>query len=82
MAVLTTAVAVLMVANVPYYSFKGVDLQGRVPFVVMFLIVLVFGLVTLDPPKILLLASLTYAISGPVMALRKLRGSASDQAPR
>jgi CDP-diacylglycerol--serine O-phosphatidyltransferase len=82
MAVLTTVVAVLMVANVRYYSFKGVDLQGRVPFVVMFLIVLVFGLVTLDPPKILLLASLTYAISGPVMALRKLRGSASDQAPR
>lgn len=82
MAVLTTAVAVLMVANVRYYSFKGVDLQGRVPFVVMFLIVLVFGLVTLDPPKILLLASLSYAASGPVMALRKLRGSAPDQGAR
>jgi CDP-diacylglycerol--serine O-phosphatidyltransferase len=75
MALLTTIVAVLMVANVPYYSFKGIDLQGRVPFVAMFLVVLVFGLVTVDPPKILLLASLGYAVSGPIMALRKGRGA-------
>lgn len=72
-AVLTAVVAILMVANVPYHSFKGVDLQGRVPFVAMFLVVLVFGLVTVDPPKILLLAALTYAASGPVELLRRMR---------
>lgn len=72
-AALTAIVAMLMVVNVPYYSFKGIDLHGRVPFVGMFLIVLVFGLVTVDPPKILLLASLAYAISGPLQLLRKGR---------
>jgi CDP-diacylglycerol--serine O-phosphatidyltransferase len=71
---LTSAIGILMVANVPYYSFKGIDLHGRVPFVVIFIVVLVFGLVTLDPPKVLLGASLLYAASGPVMlALRGRR---------
>ena len=55
-----------MIANFPYYSFKGIDFHGRVPFVVMILVVLVFGLVTLDPPLVLLLASLGYAASGPI----------------
>ncbi|MEO0436049.1 MAG: CDP-diacylglycerol--serine O-phosphatidyltransferase [Pseudomonadota bacterium] len=70
-ALLTSVVAILMVANVPYHSFKGFDLQGRVPFVVIFLIVLGFGLVTVDPPKILLLASLIYAVSGPLEMIRR-----------
>lgn len=72
-AVLTAAVGFLMIANFPYYSFKGVDFRGRVPFVVIILVVLVFGLVTLDPPLIFLLAFLAYAVSGPVMQLRKWR---------
>jgi CDP-diacylglycerol--serine O-phosphatidyltransferase len=45
------AIGILMVANVPYHSFKGIDLHGRVPFVVIFIVVLVFALVTVDPPK-------------------------------
>ncbi|GAB5413043.1 MAG: CDP-diacylglycerol--serine O-phosphatidyltransferase [Congregibacter sp.] len=69
-ALLTTLVGILMVANVPYHSFKGIDLHGRVPFVAIFLVVLVFGLVIVDPPKILLLASLCYAVSGPLALLR------------
>ncbi len=72
-AALTATVAILMVANVRYHSFKGLDLTGRVPFVAIFVIVLIFGLVTVDPPKILLLASLTYAVSGPLAALRGKR---------
>ncbi len=68
---LTAIVGMLMMANFPYYSFKGIDFHGRVPFVVMILVVLVFGLVTLDPPLILLIASLAYAASGPVMTLVK-----------
>ncbi len=72
-AALTAIVAVLMVARVPYHSFKGLDLHGRVPFVAIFLVVLAFALVTVDPPKVLLMASLAYAASGPVALL--LRGS-------
>ncbi|QFU74848.1 CDP-diacylglycerol--serine O-phosphatidyltransferase [Halioglobus maricola] len=69
LALLTAVTGLLMMANFPYYSFKGVDVQGRVPFVVMIAVVLVFGLVTLDPPLILLLGFVTYAASGPVMAV-------------
>ena len=71
LAVLTAVVGLLMMANFPYYSFKGIDMHGRVPFVVMIAVVLIFGLVTLDPPLILLLGFLGYALSGPVMLLLK-----------
>jgi CDP-diacylglycerol--serine O-phosphatidyltransferase len=72
-AVLTATVGFLMVANFPYYSFKGIDLRGRVPFFVILLVVFVFGLVTLDPPSIFLFAFLTYAASGPVLAVIRWR---------
>jgi CDP-diacylglycerol---serine O-phosphatidyltransferase len=65
--ILTATIGFLMIANFPYYSFKGIDLRRRVPFVVMIAMVLAFGLVTLDPPSILLAGFLAYAASGPVM---------------
>lgn len=73
MACLTAVIGFLMIANFPYYSFKGIDFHGRVPFVMMILVVLVFGLVTLDPPLVLLIGFLGYAASGPVMAILKKR---------
>ena len=72
-AILTATVGFLMVANFPYYSFKGIDFRGRVPFVVIFLVVLVFGLVTVDPPSIFLITSLAYAASGPIVAIHRWR---------
>jgi CDP-diacylglycerol--serine O-phosphatidyltransferase len=63
---LTAVIGVLMIVNMPYYSFKGLDLRGRVPFVVIIMVVLLFGLVTLDPPRVLLVAFAIYAFSGPV----------------
>lgn len=66
-AVLTATVGILMISNIPYFSFKSIDFHGRVPFVVMIAVVFVFGLVTLDPPSILLVGFLAYAVSGPVM---------------
>lgn len=73
LAVMTAITGFLMIANFPYYSFKGVDFHGRVPFVVMILVVLAFGLVTLDPPLIFLIAFLAYAASGPVMLVLERR---------
>ena len=70
-AVLTAIIGILMIANVPYYSFKTIDMHGRVPFAVVILVVLIFGLVTVDPPRILLGAFLLYAVSGPLMLLRR-----------
>lgn len=74
-ALLTALTGVLMVANFPYYSFKMVDLHGRVPFVVIFMIVLVFGLVTVDPPRVFLVGFLLYAASGPVLFYRRPKPS-------
>lgn len=66
-AILTGTIGILMIVNIPFYSFKTIDMRGRVPFVAMILVVLIFGLVTLDPPRILLAAFSIYAFSGPVM---------------
>ena len=70
-AILTGLAGILMIANIPYYSFKTIDMHGRVPFAVVIGVVLIFGLVTVDPPRILLGAFLLYAISGPLMLLRR-----------
>ncbi|PIE39608.1 MAG: CDP-diacylglycerol--serine O-phosphatidyltransferase [Gammaproteobacteria bacterium] len=70
----TMIVGFLMVANCRYSSFKGLNLRGRVPFVVIFLIVLLFALVTVDPPRVLFAAFVIYASSGPAIAVfRRLR---------
>ena len=75
LGVLTATIGFMMIANFPYYSFKGLDFHGRVPFVVMIAVVFVFSLVTLDPPLVLLIGFLAYALSGPVMAVvKKKRG--------
>lgn len=79
-ALLTTVLGLLMMANFPYYSFKGVDFRGRVPFVAMIVLVLVFSLVTLDPPSMFLLAFLVYAASGPVMQLQRWRKARQSKA--
>jgi CDP-diacylglycerol---serine O-phosphatidyltransferase len=70
---LTAVVGFLMIANIPYYSFKTIDLRSRVPFAVMIAMVLVFGLVTVDPPRVLLFAFLAYAASGPLSQFIKWR---------
>ncbi len=73
LACLTAMLGFLMIANFPYYSFKGIDFHGRVPFVAMFVVVLVFGLVTVDPPLVLLVAFLGYALSGPLLLVWRRR---------
>ncbi len=72
-SLLTAITGMLMMANFPYYSFKGIGLHGRVPFFVMILIVLAIGFVTLDPPRILLVVFLAYGVSGPISFVLKRR---------
>ena len=45
------------------------DGAARVPFVYMFVIVLLFVIVAMYPPGMLLLIGLIYAVSGPIQAL-------------
>ena len=72
-ALLVALAGVLMVSNIKYYSFKDLDLKGRVPFVAILVVVLVFAVVFSDPPRILLLIFLAYAASGPIQFLLKAR---------
>lgn len=66
-AVVTVAIGLLMVTNIPYYSFKTIDLKGRVPFVALLLVVLLFVVVFQYPALVLLGGFLAYAASGPLM---------------
>lgn len=70
---LVAAAGMLMVSNIRYHSFKDLDLKGRVPFVALLVVVLLFAVVFSDPPRILLLIFLAYAASGPVQYLLQLR---------
>jgi CDP-diacylglycerol--serine O-phosphatidyltransferase len=70
---LTFSCGILMVSTLRYHSFKELDLRGKVPFVVMLILVLGFALVAIDPPLILFGGFLTYAVSGPIFTLVKLR---------
>ncbi len=65
--VITIGCAALMVSNILYYSFKEFDLKGRVPFMALLGVVLIFVLASMDPPKVLFAAALCYGLSGPAL---------------
>lgn len=71
--IVTVAMGVFMVSNVRYRSFKDLDLKGKVPFVAVLIVVLVFVLISIDPPQVLFGIFFLYALSGPVMTLITLR---------
>jgi CDP-diacylglycerol--serine O-phosphatidyltransferase len=70
---LTIAAGALMVSGIRYNSFKNINIGGRVPFRYILFIVLGFILIVLDPPRVLFIGFLIYAVSGPFMALRRRR---------
>ena len=72
-AILTAGAGLLMVSNFRYHSFKVLDVHGRVPFMFIVLVMLGFALVVLDPPIVLFLLALSYAVSGPVFTLVRRR---------
>jgi len=72
-AFLTTAAGLLMVSNFRYLSFKQLQLQGRVPFVLAVLVMLGFAVVLVHPPIVLFLGFVVYAASGPIWTLVRLR---------
>lgn len=66
---------VTMVTNIPFYSFKDVNFRKSVPFVMVFLIVLIFVAAAGDPPKFLFGVFVLYGISGyGVYLWRRLKG--------
>ena len=73
-AILTGCVSLLMVVNIPYYSFKEIELKKRVPFFSMLFVVFIFALISIDPPIVLALCAFVYVVSGPIIwAVKALR---------
>lgn len=77
---LTFITAILMVSTVRYHSFKELDLRGKVPFMVILGLVLLFALIAIDPPIVLFSAFMIYALSGPVLTLIQLRKHRNERA--
>ena len=77
---LTVLAGVLMVSNIRYHSFKELDLRGKIPFVALLLMVLVFVFISIDPPLVLFSIALLYALSGPVLTLFFLRRHRAEKA--
>jgi CDP-diacylglycerol--serine O-phosphatidyltransferase len=72
-ALLTVLVGLLMVSNIRYYSFKDIDFKGKVPFISAVIIMLGFAVLLTKPAPILFTLFMAYGLSGPVMALYRLR---------
>ncbi len=70
---ISVAAGALMVTNVRFYSFKELDLKGRVSFVSLLVILVLIIFVSSDPPLVLFAGSLCYACSGPLLTLIQLR---------
>lgn len=68
-AVVMIFLGLLMVSNLKYNSFKGIDFKSRVPFIKMLAVVLLFVVIAMNPPVVLLSMAAIYALSGPLVWL-------------
>lgn len=72
-AALMALLGFLMISRFPYYSFKSIKLDQRVPFARILLVIGLLGLVALDPPLVLWCLFFVYALSGPINYLRRTK---------
>ena len=68
-ACVAVVIAVLMVSNVRYNSFKQVDFKGRIPFLYVLLVVILFMGIAANPALVLFVGFTIYACSGPFQTL-------------
>ncbi len=73
MGVITIVTGLLMVSNFRYNSFKEVDWKGKVNFIVVLIIVLVFVVVASSPAELLAAIFILYACSGPITTIRSVK---------
>ncbi|QRN05170.1 CDP-diacylglycerol--serine O-phosphatidyltransferase [Legionella sp. MW5194] len=75
-ALIAVSTAVLMVSNIRYYSFKEVDFKGKVPFLYLLLMIILFVAIAANPSVVLFTGFVLYALSGPlktVVTLYRIR---------
>ena len=63
--------ALLMVSNIKYYSFKGMNLRSRVPFTFILIVVGILLVIYYKPEIMAFVVMMGYAISGPVWWVAK-----------
>ncbi|MDO4696638.1 MAG: CDP-diacylglycerol--serine O-phosphatidyltransferase [Neisseria sp.] len=68
--VLTLFAGLSMVAQIPFWSFKEINVRRKVPFFVIVLVVLGLLVVAMEPSLVLFLFFLAYSLSGYVMFVR------------
>jgi CDP-diacylglycerol--serine O-phosphatidyltransferase len=67
LTILTAVTGLLMITNLRYYSFKGIDFKGRVPFIYLPAILLIITVLIWHTELALLSIAVVYALSGPVL---------------
>ncbi|KTD06003.1 CDP-diacylglycerol-serine O-phosphatidyltransferase (phosphatidylserine synthase) [Legionella gratiana] len=75
-AALSLITSALMVSNIRYYSFKEVDFKGKVPFLYVLVMIILFVAIAADPSLVLFVGFTIYAISGlfkTLIVLQKMR---------
>jgi len=65
----TVALGLLMFSRVRYFSGKSWPTGDRIPTGFLFLVVLVFVLLAIDPPTVMMVVGLIYVLSGLVMTV-------------
>ena len=74
LALLMIVMALAMVSNIKYRSFKDFEFRDKMPFVGLILLVLIIAFVYLDPPSAFLAIGSIYMISGALFyVLHKFR---------
>jgi len=77
---ITLFAGLLMVSNVRYHSFKGINWRSKVPFVTILMLVFVLVFVSAAPSLVLFAIFFIYSLSGPVLTLILLRRRRAERA--
>ncbi len=80
--VVAIVAGLLMVSRVRYFSFKAWPKSDRVPFIWIPAAMLILVALAVDPPRVVLLITTLYVLSGPIMTLWGLRVKRSARALR
>ncbi|MEO6689772.1 MAG: CDP-diacylglycerol--serine O-phosphatidyltransferase [Dokdonella sp.] len=80
--VVAIVAGLLMVSRVRYFSFKAWPKSDRVPFIWIPAAMLILVALAVDPPRVVLLITTLYVLSGPIMTLWGLRKKRSARALR
>lgn len=79
---LMLSTSLLMISNIRYYSFKQIDSKGKIPFLYLSFIVMIFVAIAMNPAVMLLLSFLAYAFSGPIQTLLQIHRVRKKRKPR